>query len=348
MNTLNRSPGYYISTDSGPMQWPDIDMCPHLQGLTEHKYKSNVLDDLSHLLDNLSAPNIVKRELSNIKAKLKFTNAYSNSFFTRFHVEYQKEFDVRQKQNLKPLDAGDLAYAGYEIFDLDLSKIKSRLKRDIDELLAEKPIKNYRKYDRHKVFKRGSDVCNLLQSLYTKEGLCKRASDYFGFDLNVFSCVLHISQSDDIHYKQVMSDVKYVPKTVNLHYDPKSGTIKSIVYLKDIDVTNGPFSYIPESHIVDNPSIDRLSGKATSTTNYLDTELGRWTFMNMPERMRKTSLFGSLVDDTTELSQTLLSREVPFLSSYGNVIMFDPAIHHRGGMPQGDHKRISLQIALRQ
>jgi hypothetical protein len=62
--------------------------------------------------------------------------------------------------------------------------------------------------------------------------------------------------------------------------------------------------------------------------------------------MRKTSIFGTITDDSDELSKKILKEEKSFLSEDGNVIVFDPAMHHRGGICKSGH-RISLQIAIR-
>ena len=110
---------------------------------------------------------------------------------------------------------------------------------------------------------------------------------------------------DDVHFKQVLSDKSYTPKTCGLHYDPKSSQIKAIIYLKCVSDKDGPFSCVPQSHNYINPPLERLSGKANSTVNYLDSDSARKAFMRLPERMRKTSIFGTITDDADELSAEL-------------------------------------------
>ena len=121
---------------------------------------------------------------------------------------------------------------------------------------------------------------------------------------------------------------------------------KSILYLKTVGSEDGPFKYLPRTHNLINPPLERLSAKANSTTNYLDSDTSRKAFMNLPTPMRKTSILGTITDDSDVLSKELLQQEKELLSEEGNCIVFDPAILHRGGDCKSGY-RISLQIALR-
>lgn len=352
MRLPNRSPGYLLEEQTEKMLWPNLDLVPHFDGIKRAEYREDICDGLENALSTPTRANVIN-ELNKLRSELS-GGSHFDSFFSRFPMEYDREQEAMKKAGKKkPLDqlsdhGRSLALNGYFTKALEserIAQINNQLQPSINKLLEKEPVRSFRAYDRSEFYNSGPNV-KLIDDILRESGCINAAEEYFGFPMRVFSVTLHISFPDDVHFNQVMSDKRYTTKTCGLHYDPKSGTIKSILYLKNITEDDGPFTYLPKSHNLINPPLERLSAKANCTTNYLDSPEARQSFMMLPEKMRKTSIFGTVTDDSDDLSNKILETEKPFLSTDGNVIVFDPAMQHRGGICNTGH-RISLQIAIR-
>tara|TARA_Y100001973_G_C5196446_1_gene334573 strand:+ start:1542 stop:2603 length:1062 start_codon:yes stop_codon:yes gene_type:complete len=351
MKLLDRSPGLLVEAQSEKMHWPNLNLVPHLQnqGLP---YQDSC--DGIRVALNEGNERKLKSELNKLKKYLRKTIGpfeYFDDFVSRFKLEYKRELESLKRANYNSIkftdEASLLGEQGFFIktlSDENIQTLKDYFADDIKELNKVKPIRNFRNYDRNKFFTL-DNTTELVNSILKKD-VVLAASQYFGFDMHVYSVCLHISRPDDCHVNQVMSDVFYKPNTKGLHFDPKSGTIKCILYLNEVFEYNGAFKYLPKTHNLINPPLERLSAKANCTVNYLDSKKLRRLFMSLPEPMQKTSIFGSVTDDSDNLSRHLLNKEKHFLSENGNIIVFDPAMQHRGG-DCTNGERVSLQIAIR-
>ena len=329
-------------------EYPDISSISFLPNGFD--YDENICDDLEHSLQSGDVK-IVESELDNVLRQLK-GDEYPKVFFDKFIDEYGLELKYLNKVN----DNSTLfKEGGVVVNDIDVKSIKNKLQSDIDFLLNSdvSSDSNQLKYgfDRCRAYRRkvdnyGDEVCDLIFDGFRSSGIVDIASQFLNVDVEINHAVLMISAPNDISRTLILSDKNYKPKTINMHQDPKTGTVKSIVYLNDVTIDDGPFCCIPDSSNRLRLPLDRLSANANST-NFLDNESERNRFMNLPERMRNHSMFGSLVDDNTELSTRLLSKEVPILSDDGNVITFDPSIIHRGGLCVSGI-RIALQVIMRE
>ena len=277
-----------------------------------------------------------------------------SEFFKRLKREYaQEQKTLKSQKHTDKILKGtrDLAENGFFKRTLpknDINDLRELFSKKIKILQNKKPDRSYRIYDRSISHARDK-VCKRVNGILSKNGIVQCAQEYFGFPrMAVQLVVLHISYADDVHFRQVLSDTDYCPKTVGLHFDPKSGTIKCILYLKDITENDGPFTYVPQSHRLSTNPLERLAAKSNCTVNYLDSDNSRKEFMNLPDILRKTSIIGTVTDDKSDLSKNLLSREKSFTSDHGNVIAFDPGMLHRGGICKGKGYRTSLQIAIRE
>jgi len=350
---INRSPGY-PNTYVGEFIWPNIDLVPVFSGVERLDWEDEICENIERAIINNG--NVIK-QIDKLKDKVirKSTNSCGTTvlakFFDRLKVEYNRESRIRERAKHDKKDTLGLSENGFGISNIEekyIAEIKKTLKKDIDRLIESDPVRSYKAYDRSVMYKEGSSPVNLINHIFEKQDILPSARLYFGLPLmKVESVCLHISFPDDVHYRQVLSDTDYNPKTVLLHFDPKAGTMKSILYLKEITVNDGPFTYLPQTHRLKTKAVERLAAKSNCTVNYLNSDESRKSFMHLPEALRKTSIIGSVTDDNSDLSQSLLSQEKAFTSDQGNVIVFDPAILHRGGICKTGH-RISLQIAMRQ
>jgi len=257
--------------------------------------------------------------------------------------------NIRSQQNFK--DWRELSFQsqcfiekGLLIQQIDTTNLLRRLQSEIEELQKRKPVRDKRNYDRSKFL---PNIVKLVSELFDKHGLSEAASNMIGFSVKVNTVVLHMSDENDVHYKQVLSDCNYNTRLQLLHRDPKPN-IKALLYLKDVSEIDGPFKFIQYSHRWACPYIERMSSQANCTYNYLDSKSNRDKFLALPKQNRLTSIIGSVLDDDDPLSKKLCKREIDFTSNLGNVILFPASgLLHRGGACNKNGTRINLQITLK-
>ena len=253
--TMNRAPGYPMPA-TGNFEWPDLSKIESLNNC-----------------GTKTSPKILQ------------------AFRTRLQIETDREAQSKGSY-LKWAElsegAKELAENGHCGFRLsNIEDIKKAFAPDIKILMDKTPVRTYRDYDRDKHYMNGP-MRDLIHSSLSKAGVVQAAQEYFGLrGMKVDRVVLHVSYSDDTHYQQVMSDTKEFTKAINFHFDPKAGTAKCILYLKDIGVNDGPFTFITQSHRWLTNQASRLAAKANCTVNYLDNDVARATFMALPEKQRK-------------------------------------------------------------
>jgi len=338
----DRSPGYPLECVED-FDWPDPKTVPSLSQYSEvdeSKYEKKSIEEirkvLSRELSGLDMTGIMDSFFSNINKQRSWENKSRGGNF--------KSFDSLPEGAKKLAENGN---AICNIPEADMVAIKSHIENDISSLIESKARGTYATYDRSKGYEKNGKYVGIVNNILTKNGMIECANSYFGYnDMRVATVTLHVAMPGDIHLRQVFNDIGYGTDLFNLHFDPKGGTMKCILYLDDVDINDGPFTYIPQSHRYSIPQDTRLAAKANCTGNYLDSELKRRFFMSLPERLRKTSIYGPLCVDGSEISRKLHKKLVPFTSNLGNAILFDPAMSHVGGACKSG-RRINLQIAIR-
>jgi ectoine hydroxylase-related dioxygenase (phytanoyl-CoA dioxygenase family) len=129
--------------------------------------------------------------------------------------------------------------------------------------------------------------------------------------------------------------------------DPKWNVMKAILYLCDVDRSNGPFTVIPGSNRWHYNEFERVVAAGNSVGNYLSSPDHRYVMSCFPPEMTKNVIMGNYFDDGSPMSNLLLSQMHQYTSDEADVILFDPAhTIHRGGLcDTGD--RVNLQIIMR-
>ncbi len=237
----------------------------------------------------------------------------------------------------------------FRIGDADMSLLQSELAAEVESLLNSEPNTSGVGYDRATRLLPDTHprVYDILNAYFRDWCLLEASKYYFGVEQKIHAVALHVCRSTDKHFTMTCKDL---PTTdlVNLHFDPKDGMTKCILYLNDVTQDDGPFCYIPGSHRWHSDPVNRLAAKANEVTNYLDSPEHRKAFMRLPEDFRYCGIVGSMILDGTGLSHSLKEKEVAYDSAtYGQAIFFDPGGLHRGGITRGTGERISLQIMLR-
>ena len=124
---------------------------------------------------------------------------------------------------------------------------------------------------------------------------------------NNINITLHISYQEDEHYKLTYNkNLDKLSKTLNYHFDPKNNILKMILYLKEVDIDDGPFCYIPKSNLwdkdIENNPIKYLSSKVNGVTNYLENEKKINNMKFYPTKLSYYNIFGNLLKKEDKLT----------------------------------------------
>jgi hypothetical protein len=154
------------------------------------------------------------------------------------------------------------------------------------------------------------------------------------------------------------------PGTMYAHLDESIEAPKAIVYLTDVNETNGPTGFYPRvyeqlqlSYLQD--VIGRVLGKVGSSKKSplhayyhgtyhqsMSSASFRQHFMALPAHLRFNSHFGWDLHPSAQITQELVSREVLMTGAPGTYVVFDGArLLHRGGLIQ-EGERVALQVVF--
>lgn len=281
-----------------------------------------------------------------------------NKFYERFCLEIFRElyFSYLVLKNHLSLSSSNINFSKNRILNgrIDnIDEIKSFFDDDIKKINQrnENVTREIGSYDRGVYYNTVDHTSHFqfINQALTDYGVLDIASSYTTLDMKMSNLTLHISSFDDKHIFQTFNDPTYRPKTINMHVDPKWGVIKLIIYLTETTAEDGPFCFVPGTVNLGN-SVELNAAKSNGVVNYLQTKAERSAYAKLPSQLRVNSIFGSLIDDSTQLSRTLIQNEYKLdSSSYGNLFIFDAGLGiHRGGQPSKPGcQRIALQIALR-
>ena len=290
-----------------------------------------------------------------------------NQEFQNWFYIYKNRF-IRQAEQLfsvinvkgnskKPLP-------GFEEGDLDIKSLnilKNILKKDIDSLKLKPPRKDYKGYDRAKVFISRRNPFTRIKIFRVQRELFRNLTykswlSEKGFKLHGFT--LHLSSDDDIiHYqcgrwRDEEFASQHSKRFLQLHYDPDPENIKSIVYLSNVqEEEQGPFKFLPYSQMVDEKTaFSRICGATMCGINLLEDDLKRRLFSLLPEEMRVHNIFGSLLTNE-EISSSnkgrIKSDLKSFLGNNGHFILFNPLGIHSGGFCSTGKQRLNLQLIFK-
>ena len=240
----------------------------------------------------------------------------------------------------------DLFENGISYLKVDTKELRDKIDHEIKNLIV---LPDWRpppgQFDRAKQL--DTDIIKLVNDMFQSHGILQAASKYNKFNqLQVKNVVLHIAKPTDENYKQFLYDCKTVTKTTNLHIDPKENVMKAMMYLNDITIDDGPFSYVEKSHRWIYDDLQNIFGRAISTGSYCHTPQSRAAVFQFPKQCRVSHNFGRLLLDGSEQQEMILKKEKQFTSDKGNLCIFDPAGMHRGGICKTG-TRIALQILMK-
>jgi FkbM family methyltransferase len=203
----------------------------------------------------------------------------------------------------------------------------------------------------------------ILKDYCVHAGVFDALSAMYGVEFNKVGYTLHISHPGDKWY-EVYSDLGLpVAKTGQMHYDLGYEVPKAMVYMNDVDESNGPFSLYPNSHTWEDLGFwlslrkqwtyaligyAKEKGLPTFSLNsspFRHKEV-RQAFGSMPREIRSTGHIGDHIPDDSPLSRDLLAGEKQITGEAGTLAIFTGGhTIHRGGIAkQGE--RWALQVCF--
>ena len=205
-------------------------------------------------------------------------------------------------------------------------------------------------------------IVKILNKEFKKNGTLKSLSQYMGSKYFVSGMAIELSVPNSTWWRSSFSSESPNPKTLYAHIDQSVMFPKAILYLTDVDLTNGPTSCYPGIYKNLNLNImqeligrviDQVGRKQDSrlcnyyyrsTDQTMSSPRFRKHFIRLPKELRFNGHLGWDIFPGTNIEKEFLDKEVTLTGPPGTFIVFDGSkLFHRGGMLQHG-KRIVLQI----
>jgi hypothetical protein len=211
----------------------------------------------------------------------------------------------------------------------------------------------------------GPTVKNIIRVLnreFRSQGVLDAVSAYMGQRIGATGVALELSVPQATWWASRYDNLARAPQTLYAHLDESIVYPKSIVYLSDVDRSNGPTSIYPgafESLALE--PLQALVGRVISNVGTrpesplrahysreyhqaMSSEAFRRHFMKLPAALRFNSHFGWDVLPDGAAERMLAGAEHFMTGGAGTYIVFDGArLLHRGGMLERG-ERIALQV----
>lgn len=230
----------------------------------------------------------------------------------------------------------------------DLDFFHNLFRDEIEKTLERKKDRGLRDYDSAEVIDGNDPRLKIITEKFDQKGLLEEANEFLGYKPNINKVVVHRSRFGDKHHDQTATDLERT-KTNNLHFDPKLGRIKSIVYLGILPTNHGNFQYLPKTHKINQKDITKLlMAKAFSISNYINTPNEKKVFASLKNEYKVSAIFGSLLQEYNDLQDILLENIDEIIGEdYVTYVLFDPNGIHRGGIINEEGKeRLNLQVFI--
>jgi len=269
------------------------------------------------------------------------------TYWTALQAKAARTASPAAREGAAALDRAGLVSGRLE--DAIVETLNAALAEEIRQVRAQSGERPVGRYDRALVFDplKEDRVGHLVEDVLERCGILDVASAYRGMEMRLSWVTLHLSRPGDSHLHQTFDEPGFRPATLNMHFDPKQGHVKALLYLNRPDEGDGPICYVPGTHRFACRSLPRLAGKANHVTNYLQTETERRAFMKLPPSLRANAFIGSFAETAPGLRDFLLTHEVKLTAArWGNIHLFDPGGIHRGGLCREDGERLALQIII--
>lgn len=184
------------------------------------------------------------------------------------------------------------------------------------------------------------ELFNAIESSFIKSGILEGISKYLGRPVQVIDVNPQINDNTDDFWRKFFSDISLdLPSTSYCHRDASGGDVKVIIYLSDVKMDNGPFSFILGSHRQRPNLLDNFIQEVNDTSGFSSSDFkSRKSFSALPACLRKKCAFGNDLQTDQDLSKQIISAEWNIVGTKGHAVVFDSKGIHRGGRVLNDER----------
>lgn len=315
--------------------------------LKTHEVFTNINNNYSQADDNefhIFINELSEKTLNQIKDLRKFYLKKFNQQEDNNTLEKEKfEYGSLQESSLKKIEEIAKKYDDYFNNQIKLNKLDR-------ESLTVNTGKDIRK------------IINILNKDFKDQGILKKISNYVKHDFAVTGCAIELSVPGSSWWKG------FDPRSSELlwytHLDQSLRTPKSIVYLTDVKINNGPTSFFPK--VLEEMKLNFLQDivgrniakigrlKKSKLYNYyisgdkknLNSDKFIKHFNKLPGYLKFEAHLGWYVKKNSSLEKLFVDKEKKFLGSMGSFVIFDGAkVFHKGGLIEKG-KRLVLQVTF--
>jgi hypothetical protein len=349
--------------NSDPMRWPDLPLSVHKAFNRLDNLYQNPTDLPTESFENIKAILLDYSSSLNLSDKMaRSFKASLDDFLNLVSAELrQASKRAKDKKSMSRI-AADLGANGISklvVSPNDISRLTDHVPYYNAQMLAARqragnyvaPI-SIPRFD--KLFVEAIRICRRL-------GVEEAVKDYLGEAADPVYVSLQESLPSENWWKQPSgqrSGLEYQ------HLDFDFDMIKTIIYLSNVKIDNGPFKYVKDSTTLNysrawlafykcfERQLQSVYGQPMGTngsyyyrTRFLSEEFLR-DALHVPPFLLGVSHFGDDIAPDTPLNKYLSEHEVPMLSSEGNCLIFDGSrLIHRGGMVDSG-SRLVVQIGF--
>jgi hypothetical protein len=206
-------------------------------------------------------------------------------------------------------------------------------------------------------------IIKLLNDEFDHNGVNKIVSNYVKKEFKVIGCAIELSTPNSTWWKQ-NKNKKLSNQTIYAHIDQSLTCPKSICYLTDVEIENGPTSFYPGIYEdlklnffqnifgrinlnVGQDKKSKLYKIYNKKSNRLDESSEQLEHIKkIPKNIFFDSHLGWYIKKNSKLEQKFLQKEKFMLGKKGLYVVFDGSkLFHRGGCIE-KNKRLVLQITF--
>lgn len=312
-----------------------------------------VLPDIAEFPDFVNEPRNIKDEMAYIVAPM--LEAINEGNYKKFIADLDLEnvewvnrlehfFNFYQTWERPDYNVKEM-YDGLYVTRGDTEALRAAVQPVIDRLLKQPDhTPDIGTFDRYaQLYELVPEVHKYFQDL----GIIEMASAYNRRSMSVANVVLHVATPTDQNWKQFLQDATTTPKYTNTHIDPKEDVIKAMIYLNDVDTTNGAFHYAKGSNRERIHPVQNIFGRAITTGSYCHSPESRRSVFKLPRGLRVSHNFGRQVMPGSTWEKYLDRNLKPVTSEEGNIMVFDPGAGiHQGGICESG-TRLALQVLMK-
>ena len=285
----------------------------------------------------------------------------------KLELKQYKEFFLKRSNQKKEI-SGNVLYEKKFFFDrikLDtLNKILniSNKYKKIFEINISKKL-NSRKDLSINTGKDIRKIIKILNNEFDQNGVNNIVSNYVRKKFEVIGCAIELSTPDSTWWKE-SDDKKISSQTIYAHIDQSLTCPKSICYLSDVEIENGPTSFYPDiyenlklnffQNIFGRINLNVGQNKNSKLYKIYNKDSNRLN--DSPERLKHLSKIpkniffdshlGWYIKKNSQLEKIFLQKEKFMLGKAGLFVVFDGSkLFHRGGCIKKD-TRLVLQITF--